>query len=86
MNKLLEEITLFKASGKDLFYNTSGSKQAYQVGVKHISAAEYLSYALSLPNGDLLIQKKLLLVDFEKKEIISILKGSRVSPVRLKFF
>ena len=85
MDKLLEEITLAKAEDKDLFYNNEGSKQAYQLGIKHINSAEHLGYTLSLPNGDLLIQKKLLLVDFERNKIVEILKGSRISPIKLKF-
>jgi len=84
MDKLLEEIALAKAEDKDLFYNTSGSKQAYQLGIKHIDSAEYLAYALRLPNGDLHIQKELLLVDFEINKIIKILKDSRISPIKLK--
>jgi len=85
MDKLLKEVTLAKAQDKDMFYNSSGSKQAYQLGIKHINSAESLGYCLRLPNGDLHIQKELLLVDFEKNEIIKILKGSRISPVKLKF-
>jgi len=84
MNNFLEEIARAKETDSDLFYNTTGSKQAYQLGIKHLSSAEYLGYALRLPNGDLHIQKKLLLVDFKKNEIVEILKGSRLTPIALK--
>jgi len=84
MNNFLEEIERAKAEKRELFYNSSGSKQAYQLGIKHISAAEFLGFALSLPNADLRITKEFLLVDFEKKEIIQITQGEKIHPVKLK--
>jgi len=84
MNEFLEEIEVAKGSEKELFYNSSGSKQAYQLGVKHISSAEFLGFALRLPDADLRVTKEFLLVDFEKKEIIQITQGERIHPVKLK--
>ena len=84
MHKLLEEIEIAKSLKKELFYNSAGSKQAYQLGIKHISAAEFLGFALGLPDGNLRITKEFLLVDFEKKEIIQITQGKRICPIKLK--
>jgi len=84
MDKFLEAIAEHKALGHTLFYNSSGSKQAYQLGVKHISAAEFLGFALLLPNADLHVTKAFTLVDFEKKEITEITQGQRIRPIKLK--
>ena len=85
MKKLLDGIALAKQNKEELFYNSSGSKQAYQLGVKHISFSEVMGFSLRLPNGDLVIKKEFLLVDFEKNEIIKIFPSERISPVKLKF-
>ena len=84
MLNLPEEIISLKKEGKALFYNTSGSKTAYQLGVKHITSAEFLGYADRLPNGNLRIKKVFLLVDFENNEVIKIQKGSTLRPVKLE--
>jgi len=73
-----------KQNNKNLFYNGTGTKKAYQLGVKHLSSSEFLGFADRLPNGDLRIKKELLLVDFEKNEIIKIQKGSLITPVNLE--
>jgi len=77
---------ILSAKKKDttLFYNDTGSKKAYQLGVKHLSSAEFLGFADQLPNGDLRIKKEFLLVDFEKNKIIKIQKGSLITPVKLE--
>ena len=85
MNRLLDDIALAKQNDEELFYNNSGSKKAYQLGVKHISFSEAMGFSLSLPNGDLQIKKEFLLVDFEKNKIIKIYPKERISPVKLKF-
>ncbi|PHR53967.1 MAG: hypothetical protein COA44_14745 [Arcobacter sp.] len=85
MKNLENEIHLAKENNQALFYNTQGSKKAYQLGVKHINATEYLGLTLSLPNGDLQVRKEFLLVDFEKNVIIKISKGMRITPIKLKF-
>ena len=86
MQKLNEKILGLQREGKALFYNTSGSKLAYQLGVKHISSAEFLGFAHRLPNGDLRIRKDFILVNFEKKEIIKILQGSSLTPLSLESY
>ncbi len=73
-----------KQQKKNLFYNGTGTKKAYQLGVKHLSSAEYLGFADRLPNGDLRIKEAFLLVDFEKNEIIQIQKGSLITLVKLE--
>lgn len=83
MSILLEEIALAKKDGKTLFYNTSGSKLAYQLGVKHISSAEYLGFADTLPNGDLRIKKDLILIDFERELLLNLNKSSLITPIKL---
>lgn len=85
MHKLLDDIGLAKENNEELFYNSAGSKKAYQLGIKHIGFSEVMGFSLSLPNDDLLIKKKFLLVDFEKNKIIIIYPGERISPVKLKF-
>jgi len=84
MADIRAKILSAKQKNKTLFYNNTGIKKAYQLGVKHLSSAEYLGFADQLPNGDLRIKKELLLVDFEKNEIISIQKGSLITPVKLE--
>jgi hypothetical protein len=79
-----ELVHLAKQAKKELFYNTSGSKTAYQLGVKHISSAEYLGFADSLPNGDLYIKKDFLLIDFEKNKVFEISRNMRITPVALQ--
>lgn len=76
MPDLREQILLAKHEGKELFYNSSGSKTAYQLGVKHLSSAEYLGYADFLPNKTLRVKKPFLLVDFENGKIIEIKKDT----------
>lgn len=83
MSDLLSKIRSASEQEKELFYNTSGSKTAYQLGVKHISSAEYLGFADRLPNGDLLIKKDFLLIDFEANKIDEILRGMKITPVAL---
>lgn len=83
MENFLDQITQAKTENKTLFYNSSGSKQAYQLGIKHISSAEFLGFALKLPNAKLRIRKAFLLVDFEKKEIKQIHQGDTISPLPL---
>jgi len=86
MDKLKADIFSLIAEGKPLFYNSSGNKLAYQLGVKHLGSAEFLGFADSLPNGDLRLRKSLLLVDFEKNEIIEIDKGETLIPIKLEFY
>jgi hypothetical protein len=73
-----------KQKKKKLFYNGTGNKKAYQLGVKHLDSAEHFGFAVRLPNGDLRIKKELLLVDFEKNEIIEVPKGACITPVKLE--
>lgn len=84
MSDLLDSIRLAKKNKKDLFYNTSGSKQAYQLGVKHISSAEFLGFADTLPNGDFYVKKDFLLIDFEEKKVFEISRNMRITPVPLQ--
>jgi hypothetical protein len=84
MTDITAKILSAKQKKKSLFYNDAGNKKAYQLGVKHLSSAEFLGFADSLPNGDLRIKKELLLVDFERNEIIRIQEGSLITPVKLE--
>ncbi len=84
MPNITEAIKRAKKNKETLFYNTEGSKEAYQLGVKHISSADYLGFADTLPNGDLRAKKTFILVDFEKNELITIQKGSQIRPVKLE--
>ena len=84
MSDIYKTIETAKKENMPLFYNNTGSKKAYQLGVKHISSAEFLGYADTLPNGDLRIRRAFLLVDFKKNEIIKIQKGCTIIPVKLE--
>ncbi len=84
MSDIYKSIEIAKKEKKSLFYNNKGSKEAYQLGVKHISSAEFLGYADGLPNGDLRVKKTFLLVDFEENEVIRIQKGSTIRPNKLE--
>jgi hypothetical protein len=84
MSDIYETIETAKKEKISLFYNNIGSKEAYQLGVKHITSAEFLGYADRLPNGDLRIKKMFLLVDFEKNKVIKIQKGSTLRPIKLE--
>ena len=84
MADISAEILLAKQNNKNLFYNETGTKKAYQLGVKHLSSAEFLGFAEQLPNGDLRVKKEFLLVDFEKNKIIKIQKDAHITPVKLQ--
>jgi len=84
MSDIYKTIKRAKKGKHTLFYNSSGSKLAYQLGVKHISSAEFLGFAESLPNGELRTKKTFLLVDFEKNEVIKIQNGSSIKPLKLE--
>lgn len=81
-----EEIVLLKQNKADLFYNSSGLKEAYLLGVKHIGSAEFLGFADALTNGDLRIKKTIFLVDFENKKITEIKKDSVLTPIKLETY
>jgi len=85
MENIENKIRQAKENNEELFYNTHGSKKAYQLGVKHINATEVLGFTISLPNGDLRVRKSFLLVDFEKNELIEIHKDMKITPLKLKF-
>lgn len=84
MSDFIDSIHLSKKDKKDLFYNNTGSKQAYQLGVKHIASAEFLGFADTLPNGDLYVKKDFLLIDFEENKIHEISRNMRITPVTLQ--
>lgn len=84
MSDLREKILLAKKEGKELFYNSSGNKIAYQLGVKHLSSAEYLGFADTLPNKSIRVKKTFLLVDFESGTISEIKKDTLLLPLALK--
>jgi len=72
MSIFLEEIFSLREKNEDLFYNSSGSKQAYQLNIKHLSAAEFLGFVDTLPNKDLRAKKSFYLVDLENEEILHV--------------
>ncbi len=84
MRDIKAKILSAKQRDKPLFYNDVGSKQAYQLGVMHLSTAESMGFADTLPNGDLRIKKEFLLVDFKNNEIVSVHKNARITPVKLE--
>lgn len=84
MPDIYETIEAAKKENIPLFYNNTGLKKAYQLGVKHITSAEFLGYADRLPNGNLRIKKVFLLVDFENNKVIKIQKGSTLRPIKLE--
>lgn len=84
MSDILTLIRLAKDGNRDLFYNSFGSKKAYQLGIKHISSTEYLGFADKLPNGDLYVKKDFLIIDFEGNKVLEILKSMKIRPVALE--
>ncbi len=86
MSEFFDTIEKAKKEGNALFYNSSGSKKAYQMGIKHIGSAEHLGFADTLPNGDLRIKKPFLLIDFENREVKQIQKGAMLKPISLEHY
>lgn len=84
MPTLHQQVLNAHAKGQSIFYNTSGSKQAYQWGIKHLSAAEFLGFTLTLPNGNVLLRKSCLLVDFSEETITQLHKGEELKLIPLK--
>lgn len=83
MPNLREEIRRATQEGRALFYNSSGNKTAYQLGVKHLSSAEYLGFADTLPNKSIRAKKAFLLVDFENGTLHEITKDTLLFPLTL---
>jgi hypothetical protein len=83
MEDFTKKILALQANNATLFYNTSGSKHAYQLGIKHLSAAEFLGFALILPDDQVLIRKACYLVDLEKQAIQKLSKNMRLFLIPL---
>jgi len=66
MNKAF--ISQLKSIDAPLFYNSSGSKEAYQLNIKHLSFAPVLGLAIKA--GEYIYpKKKIFLVDLENEKI-----------------
>lgn len=63
-----EFIKLIKAYEEPLFYNNEGSKKAYQLCIRHLSAAMPSGLA-TLENGYVIPKKALHIVDLEQESI-----------------
>jgi len=83
MKQFFETITEKISTNEPLFYNSSGNKYAFKLGVKHLSSTLYLGYAYE-HQGILYIEKDLTLVDFEKEQFTLILKGSKLTLTPLE--
>lgn len=66
---MIDEIKKLIGEGEHLYYNSNGNPEAYKLGVKHLSAAPMFREAMLL-NGEIIPFKSIILVDFNKKEII----------------
>ena len=83
MKQFFETIREKISANEALFYNSSGNKDAYKLGVKHLSSALFLGYAYE-HQGILYIEKDLTLVDFEREKFTLILKGSKLTITPLE--
>ena len=83
MKLFFETIKEKIANNEPLFYNTSGDKQAFKLGVKHLSSTLFLGYAYE-HQGILYIEKDLTLVDFEEEKFTLILRGSKMTITPLE--
>ena len=74
MNKeFVDKIIKLRDSGVDLFYNSSGSVEAYKLGVKHLSSAPSFDYGVIVFRTDFksFLDKEITIVDFDKETIVS---------------
>lgn len=78
MEKFFETISEKIANNEELFYNTSGNKYAFKLGVKHLSSALYLNIAHEHQNV-LYITRDFTLVDFENERFTLITEGSKMT-------
>lgn len=83
MNDFFETIRKKISANEPLFYNSSGNKYAFKLGVKHLSSALFLGYAYD-HQGILYIEKDLTLVDFQTETFTLILKGSKLTITPLE--
>jgi hypothetical protein len=83
MNNFVQTIKEKISNNEPLFYNTSGNKEAFKLGVKHLSSSLFLGFAHT-HQGVLYIDKDLTLVDFETQSFTLILKGSKLTITPLK--
>lgn len=77
MEKFFETIRKKIALNEPLFYNTTGNKYAFKLGVKHLSSAIYLDWAYEHQNV-LYVTHDFTLVDFETQTFTLILEGSKL--------
>ncbi len=82
MNNFFQTIKEKISNNEPLFYNTSGSIEAYKSGVKHLSSALFLGYGHT-HQGVLYVDQDFTLVDFNNQKFTLILKGSKltISPL-----
>lgn len=83
MNDFFETIREKITASEPLFYNSSGSKYAFKLGVKHLSSTLFLGYAYE-HQGILYVEKDFTLVDFETKQFTLILRGSKLTLTPLE--
>jgi len=77
--KFEKEIKNFK---EDLFYNSSGNKNAYKLFVRHISYAPAMGIGIKI--GDFFIPTKdVNIVDFENEKIIQTEDKIKIIPIKI---
>lgn len=77
------EIIECQKLGNTLFYSSSGNPQAYRLNVKHISFAPILGYG-KIFNNCFKVEKEILIVDFEKEQIIEFEVGEKIKVIDLE--
>ncbi len=83
MNDFFQSIKEKIGNNEPLFYNTSGNKYAFKLGVKHLSSALFLDFGHE-HQKILYIDKDFTLVDFEQECFTLILKGSKLTITPLE--
>lgn len=77
-----DKLIKLRDTDTDLFYNSSGSPEAYKLNIKHLSAAPSFGYAI-LQSKKIVPIKIILLVDFEKEEIIELNNSIELIPITI---
>lgn len=83
MKDFKEEISALKNEGATLFYNSSGSKEAYQLGIMHLGAARSLGFTQHLAGYEKVL-KDFYLVDMTQRSITLITQGSKLTLIPLE--
>ena len=83
MNIFFQTIKEKIGNNEPLFYNSSGNKYAFKLGVKHLSSTLFLGYAYE-HQAILYVERDFTLVDFDTQKFTLILRGSKLTLTPLE--